>query len=111
MGRGRRRCKASNRTAAPLLRELSRPSSSKVEYGIVAVEGKRTLVPIGGSNGSGTDQLFLAGSTSSFQGLRYSRVRNFRASLWRVVHFSVSQSSFSLLRSATLPSRQVVVDR
>src|ERR1700688_1309865 len=48
--------------------------------------------------------------TTSFQGLRYSRVRYFFASACATVHFCGSKSSLSLLRNATLPSRQVVVE-
>src|SRR6267154_454860 len=49
--------------------------------------------------------------TTNFQGLRSSLERYLRASGCFVVHFDSSQSMRSLLRSATLPSRHVVVDR
>src|SRR6187401_3026069 len=49
--------------------------------------------------------------TSSFHGLRYSRCRNLRAAGWAVVSAFESQSMRSLLRSATLPSSAVVVER
>src|SRR5579859_2959091 len=49
--------------------------------------------------------------TSSFHGLRYSRCRYLRAALWGVVSVFESQSIRSLLRSDTLPSSAVAVER